>query len=280
MRQRFFRRPLRPRRLTPPLGNVLLGCLLCLSIIGFSSPFWSVVGLPVTAQTVPTLSNSNVVSWEDLRPPSVTDFVDPYADLTTRQLIDLAELSPIEFGPDEVTLDSDVEEGQRLRQKFHDQGLDVDWLLAQVEGVTNHYTQQAKDTNQEINQTVIKVLGYILPLTQEHDQVADFLLVPFIGACVHVPPPPPNQMVYVKPPQAIDDPGLFAQVWLEGTIYPQPSSHEFFRVDGEQQVEVSYRLDMTSMTPTNPQRSHPMAYPLMAFHLNILHLPIPLLKTH
>ena len=40
--------------------------------------------------------------------------------------------------------------------------------------------------------------GLMVPLEDDLDQVTEFLLVPYAGACIHVPPPPPNQMVYVK----------------------------------------------------------------------------------
>jgi hypothetical protein len=38
----------------------------------------------------------------------------------------------------------------------------------------------------------------MVPLEDDADEVTEFILVPFAGACIHVPPPPPNQMIYVK----------------------------------------------------------------------------------
>jgi hypothetical protein len=38
----------------------------------------------------------------------------------------------------------------------------------------------------------------MVPLEDDAQEVTEFLLVPYAGACIHVPPPPPNQMVYVK----------------------------------------------------------------------------------
>jgi hypothetical protein len=49
-----------------------------------------------------------------------------------------------------------------------------------------------------LNNQVVSVPGFMVPLEDDADQVTEFLLVPFAGACIHVPPPPPNQMVYVK----------------------------------------------------------------------------------
>ena len=42
------------------------------------------------------------------------------------------------------------------------------------------------------------IAAFIVPLEDDMQQADEFLLVPYFGACVHTPPPPPNQMVYVK----------------------------------------------------------------------------------
>lgn len=47
------------------------------------------------------------------------------------------------------------------------------------------------------NGKIVRLPGYMVPLDFEPDGVRHFLLVPFIGACVHVPPPPANQIVLV-----------------------------------------------------------------------------------
>jgi hypothetical protein len=44
----------------------------------------------------------------------------------------------------------------------------------------------------------VSIPGFMVPLEDDLEQVTEFLLVPYAGACIHVPPPPPNQMVYVK----------------------------------------------------------------------------------
>lgn len=44
----------------------------------------------------------------------------------------------------------------------------------------------------------ISIPGFMVPLEDDAQEVTEFLLVPYAGACIHVPPPPPNQMVYVK----------------------------------------------------------------------------------
>ena len=43
----------------------------------------------------------------------------------------------------------------------------------------------------------VAIPGFMVPLEDDADNVTEFLLVPYAGACIHVPPPPPNQIVHV-----------------------------------------------------------------------------------
>jgi uncharacterized protein len=65
--------------------------------------------------------------------------------------------------------------------------------------------------------------GYVVPLTFDSTRVTDFLLVPFVGACIHVPPPPANQIVYVKVEKGFDVQGTFDPVWVTGTLKVTPT---------------------------------------------------------
>jgi hypothetical protein len=44
----------------------------------------------------------------------------------------------------------------------------------------------------------VVIAAFIVPLEDDMQRADEFLLVPYFGACVHTPPPPPNQMVYVR----------------------------------------------------------------------------------
>jgi len=63
----------------------------------------------------------------------------------------------------------------------------------------------------------VRIAGFVVPLDDWQDQAKEFLLVPYFGACIHMPPPPPNQMVFVqfmgKTPLSMFDP-----VWIEGRL--------------------------------------------------------------
>lgn len=64
----------------------------------------------------------------------------------------------------------------------------------------------------------VRIGGYVVPLDFDATQVKEFLLVPFVGACIHVPPPPTNQIIYVKAEKGFDVQGSFDPVWVTGRM--------------------------------------------------------------
>lgn len=73
--------------------------------------------------------------------------------------------------------------------------------------------------NMELNGKKVRLPGFIVPLEFQQEQVVtEFLLVPYFGACIHVPPPPPNQIVYVKTDKGIKLTNLEQAYWLSGTL--------------------------------------------------------------
>ena len=70
----------------------------------------------------------------------------------------------------------------------------------------------------EFNGKRVRIGGYVVPLDFEATSIKEFLLVPFVGACIHVPPPPANQIVYVKSAEGFEVTGQFEPVWITGTL--------------------------------------------------------------
>lgn len=65
---------------------------------------------------------------------------------------------------------------------------------------------------------LVRLPGYVVPLDFEGTFVKAFLLVPYVGACIHVPPPPPNQLVFVTTETPYNLKGLFEPVIVTGTF--------------------------------------------------------------
>jgi hypothetical protein len=70
-----------------------------------------------------------------------------------------------------------------------------------------------------LNGQKVKLVGYVVPLeTDSAGRMKEFFFVPFYGACIHVPPPPPNMLIHVVLAQAIDMPSMWDPFWLKGTL--------------------------------------------------------------
>lgn len=88
----------------------------------------------------------------------------------------------------------------------------------------------------------VKVPGFMLPLEDWAETASEFLLVPYVGACVHTPPPPPNQLVYIEMEGAKSVPVSFWDpVWIHGTLEVQETTNVY--------GSVSFKMVGTSVEP-------------------------------
>ena len=72
----------------------------------------------------------------------------------------------------------------------------------------------------EMNEKIVRIPGFIVPLDFEQRQsVTRFLLVPYFGACIHEPPPPPNQTIYAEFEPGYDLESFWQPFWIEGKIF-------------------------------------------------------------
>ena len=81
-------------------------------------------------------------------------------------------------------------------------------------------TQQSLDAPvvSGLNGKLVKIPGFVVPLEGDSELTTEFLLVPYFGACIHMPPPPPNQIVYVKFSNGVPIANLYDAVWVSGTL--------------------------------------------------------------
>lgn len=77
---------------------------------------------------------------------------------------------------------------------------------------------------------LIRLPGFIVPLdVDDQNRVLSFFLVPYFGACIHVPPPPPNQLIYVENSdlaKKIDVHNMYTPFWLTGYLEIEQTQHE------------------------------------------------------
>ena len=65
---------------------------------------------------------------------------------------------------------------------------------------------------------LVRLAGYVVPLESSMDELKEFLLVPYFGACLHTPPPPANQIVHVIAQQPAQGIRTMDVVSVTGTI--------------------------------------------------------------
>ncbi|MDA1031197.1 MAG: DUF3299 domain-containing protein [Proteobacteria bacterium] len=71
----------------------------------------------------------------------------------------------------------------------------------------------------EMDGKAIRIPGFIVPLEFNDDKtVSQFFLVPFFGACIHVPPPPPNQVIHVTSSNGVKLENLYTPHWVSGVV--------------------------------------------------------------
>ena len=76
----------------------------------------------------------------------------------------------------------------------------------------------------------VRIPGFVVPLEDEDTGLSEFLLVPSPQACIHVPPPPPNQMVFVRMKEGTPPKRSWGPVWIEGTLYVMTTDSGYGKV--------------------------------------------------
>ena len=94
----------------------------------------------------------------------------------------------------------------------------------------------------ELDGMRVKIPAYITPLEYNNSsKIREFLLVPYVGACIHTPPPPANQIVYVKAEEAVEFGNMYDPIWATGVIRTETVESDL--------AETGYRLELESVTP-------------------------------
>ncbi len=73
-------------------------------------------------------------------------------------------------------------------------------------------------TNRALDGALVRLSGYLVPLEADKGQLSEFLLVPFFGACIHVPPPAANQMVHIRLADPVAGMRTMDLVWVSGRL--------------------------------------------------------------
>jgi len=139
-----------------------------------------------------------IITWEDLSPSK-----DKGVKINLDENIDIRGIPDIsEFDDSKEQLDNFLEEMKYVKEAQEKGGF----------------------INMKLNNKNIKIPGYITPITFEGENVTEFLFVPYRGACIHVPPPPSNQIIYVKSAKGLKAEDIWSAKWITGILNATPVS--------------------------------------------------------
>jgi hypothetical protein len=145
-------------------------------------------------------SQTEVLRWEDLMPEGEDEV--------------LAELYAEFYEDQEMRMIEQMNLAQAAREN-------TDIMSLIEEGSAADSMEQIGTYNvvDDLDGKSIRLPGYVVPLDfNAESEYQEFLLVPYFGACLHTPPPPPNQIVFVKSEEATKITDIYEPVWVEGVM--------------------------------------------------------------
>lgn len=193
-------------------------------------------------------SEPQVIAWDDLAPEPVS-YDNPFSELSPEQLDGLKQLLRFQQANGDDRGAISPQEASALRTKLEADGLDIEWLFEQRKIIMETRLKIATETNEELIGQSVRIPGYLLPLEIKDQKAVEFLLVPTVGACIHTPSPPANQMVHVRYPGGFPIKGLYTPIWVNGELLAANKVETVRYSDGETRVEISYAIEASVVEP-------------------------------
>lgn len=188
------------------------------------------------------------VTWDDLLPAESVYPEDPTEGLNDAQRADLGFVYRARMVKAQGVLADDspiIQAMEERTQRLKSTGVDLERMIDLIRAAEEEIRKADEMIVEELDGQRIRMPGYVLPLEFSGKKITEFLLVPFVGACVHVPPPPANQIVYVRMEGAgFEVDGLFTPVYVTGRMSARGVQNKnLFIVDGTMDIDIGYTLD-------------------------------------
>jgi len=183
------------------------------------------------------------IGWDDLA-VKIAPADNPFARLALDQLEALADVAALRDRKARGIALSTAELATERASvaKLEKAGIDVTALLAKRDEIAARQDALAREVNRSLDGELVRLPGYVLPVEFSGKQVIELLLVPWAGACIHTPPPPPNQIVRVKLDKPYEPRGAFDAVWVTGRLAARSAKTSVYITDGTTEVDVGYSL--------------------------------------
>lgn len=196
-----------------------------------------------TALSIDRTTSAQKIGWPDLV-PKMKPLVDPLDSLTFERRFEVESIFWVRQLSEEERSRSPylVEEANGYEKELGAAGISVNDLIAEYEAFAVAVDEQGKSLRKGLDGEAITLEGFLLPLEFSTDGSKEFLLVPYVGACIHVPPPPANQIVLISLTSNVLIREIFAPARVTGRIRTRLSTTKLFFVDGEADIQLGYHI--------------------------------------
>ncbi|MGI9522143.1 MAG: DUF3299 domain-containing protein [Hyphomicrobiaceae bacterium] len=212
----------------------------------------TLIALLLLALAQPALGGAaRELSWSDLKPPMGT-LADPLAKQPMDVRYDLGFVAKVLADAKSGLISSTSPEyinAMAVKERLRARGVDVDPLVGAVAQRDAEIARRGANVNASLDGELVRISGYALPLEFSDVGIREMLLVPYVGACIHVPPPPPNQIVYARLDDAWKVNGLYEPVWITGRIETSSANRALSFVDGQANVPTGYTMRVNKVEP-------------------------------
>jgi uncharacterized protein len=201
------------------------------------------------APPIARADSPRTIKWNDLLPELSADH--PFARLTRFQAVQLGQIATLRGrqAAGEKLSAVELADLKRATRNLKKASVDVDGLLAKRQEIIEKNQAQAQSVNPALDGQLVRMPAYLLPLEFSGKDVSEFLLVPWVGACIHTPPPPPNQIVHVKADKPVGNVGMFMPIWVTGRMSTKASKTNLYLVDGASDIDAGYSLLASQVEP-------------------------------
>ncbi|MCC4781628.1 DUF3299 domain-containing protein [Vibrio lentus] len=196
--------------------------------------------LSLTTVSLPTYANTAfALEWQDLN-SAAQEVTLEMPDLTDQQMRLLQGVIAMSASKEEQAQQQAVE----FKETLKEQGINADEVIALRDEYMQTMKASAEAITTEFDGKKVRVPGFIVPLEFSEGMTAtEFLLVPVAGACIHMPPPPANQIVRVSFPEGFQVQNVQYPVWVEGDFSSNKVTEEVYLVDGKSNLTMGYEMN-------------------------------------
>ena len=202
------------------------------------------------------------IQWSLLAPNGGKPFNDPFSRLTRDQLAQVGYVVRVQtqVAQEKASADGiDAIKAAELSRQLKQQGVDIPWLVGQLDSVRKMRGRSVDSLAQSIvesfNGRNVTLTGYVIPITVNKGRLTEFFLVPSVAACSHEAAPPRLQVVFVQSHGDILRPDKSVPVRVTGNIEARTRTAMLLNASGQTPIRSAYWIKSARVETHHPSQN-------------------------